>query len=237
MESIIVIATKENKDKILRENSKQKKLVNLKFYTFLELKRYLFFDYDVNAMAFLVKNYGISVAVAKMYLENMYFLKDIANSKVQFLREMKQRLDEEGLLIYHEHFWDTLKKKKIVVYGFEDLTKEQKLILDKIDAFIEYSSWEEKKYVPKVYEAKNMEEEVEFVLIEIAKLLENNISINNIKVIASKEYDNLLNRYFSLYDIPYNKKNNHAFYSTMVAQDFLSNYNLYSIEENIMHLS
>ena len=36
MESIIVIATKENKDKILRENSKQKKLVNLKFYTFLE---------------------------------------------------------------------------------------------------------------------------------------------------------------------------------------------------------
>ena len=237
MESIIVIATKENKDKILRDNSKQKKLVNLKFYTFLELKRYLFFDYDVNAIAFLVKNYGISVAVAKMYLENMYFLKDIANSKVQFLREMKQRLDEEGLLIYHEHFWDTLKKKKIIVYGFEDLTKEQKLILDKIDAFIEYSSWEEKKYVPKVYEAKNMEEEVEFGLIEIAKLLENNISINNIKVIASKEYDNLLNRYFSLYDIPYNKKNNHAFYSTMVAQEFLSNYNLYSIEENIMHLS
>ena len=59
MESIIVIATKENKDKILRDNSKQKKLVNLKFYTFLELKRYLFFDYDVNAIAFLVKNYGI----------------------------------------------------------------------------------------------------------------------------------------------------------------------------------
>ena len=50
MESIIVIATKENKDKILKENSKQKKLVNLKFYTFEELKKYLFFDYDVNTI-------------------------------------------------------------------------------------------------------------------------------------------------------------------------------------------
>ena len=237
MESIIVIATKENKDKILKENSRQKKLVNLKFYTFEELKKYLFFDYDVNTIAFLVKNYQVSVAVAKMYLENMYFLKDIKNSKVQFLREMKQRLDEEGILIYRDHFLDTLKGKKIIVYGFDDLTKEQKLILDKIEASKEYSIFDEKKYMPKVYEASNMEEEVEFVLKEIAKLLENNISINNIKVIASREYDNLLNRYFSLYDIPYNKKNNHAFYSTMIAQEFLTNYDLYSMEENIMHLS
>ena len=237
MESIIVIATKENKDKILKENSKQKKLVNLKFYTFEELKKYLFFDYDVNTITFLVKNYQVSVAVAKMYLENMYFLKDIKNSKVQFLREMKQRLDEEGILIYRDHFLDTLKGKKIIVYGFDDLTKEQKLILDKIEASKEYSIFDEKKYMPKVYEASNMEEEVEFVLKEIAKLLENNISINNIKVIASREYDNLLNRYFSLYDIPYNKKNNHAFYSTMIAQEFLTNYDLYSMEENIMHLS
>lgn len=237
MESIIIISTKENKEKILKENSKQKKLVNLKFYTFLELKKYLFFDYDVNTIAFLAKNYQVSVAVAKMYLENMYFLKDIKNSKVQFLQEMKQQLDEEGLLIYHDHFLDTLKGKKIIVYGFEDLTKEQKLILDKIDASKEYASLDEKKYIPKVYEASNMEEEVEFVLKEIAKLLEKNISINNIKVIASSEYENLLNRYFSLYDIPYNKKNHHAFYSTMIAQEFLANYDLYSIEENIMHLS
>ena len=42
MEPVIIITTEENKKSILRENSRKHIFYNLKFYTFLELKRICF---------------------------------------------------------------------------------------------------------------------------------------------------------------------------------------------------
>ena len=51
MEPVIIISTKENKKKILRENSRNKHLYNLKFYTFKELKKKLEADNTVLQMS------------------------------------------------------------------------------------------------------------------------------------------------------------------------------------------
>ena len=46
MESIVVITSNSNKKRILKKLSENKLLYNLKFYSFLDLKKKLFFDYD-----------------------------------------------------------------------------------------------------------------------------------------------------------------------------------------------
>ena len=237
MEQTIIISTEENKKSILRENSKKHIFHNLKFYTFQDLKKNLFFDYDYKTIAFIMEYYHVSVAVAKIYLENLYYLQDINHEKVQFLLHLKALLDEKHLLIYHDNFVNLFKNKKVLVYGYYELSKEQKIILSKLNTPYEIYQKEKKDYLPTIYEAKDEDEEVHFVLEEISKLIANNIPLQHIKIIASNEYNNILNRYFSLYQIPFNKRSNHSFYSTMLAQDFLLHYDEYSIEENVLHLS
>ena len=237
MEQIIIITTEDNKKNILRENSKNHVFYNLKFYTFENLKKGLFFDYDDQAIAFIMEQYHVSIPVAKIYLENLYFLQEIQHEKINFLLELKALLDEHQLLIYEPDFRKQFKNKRIIVYGYDFLLKEQELILSKLHAKYEIQQLEKKHYIPRIYEAKDREEEVEFVLEEIGKLVEKNIPLSNIKIIASKEYDNLLKRFFAFYHLPFNSKQRHSFYSTMLAQEFLANYEAYSIEDQILHLS
>lgn len=237
MESVIIISTEENKRKILRENSMNHQLCNLKFYTFQELKKKLFFDYDLTAILYIVQNCHVCIPIAKIYLENLYFLKDLDHEKIKFLNRLKQDLDKHAYLLYDKSFREKLKGKKVILYDYPVLTKEQTMILEAMDVPIENEKVNTRHFVPDVYEAKDMKEEVQFVVNEIAKLLEKQIPINRIKVVASSEYENLLARSFSFYQIPFNKRDRHSYYSTALAQDFLKHYEEYSIEENIMHLS
>ena len=73
----IIITTSEEKQNLLKEYSKNKCLLNQKFYTFLELKKKLYFDYDLKTIFYIVSVYHVSVSIAKIYLENMYFLRDL----------------------------------------------------------------------------------------------------------------------------------------------------------------
>ncbi len=237
MKATVIITTNENKKKILRENSMKHTYANLKFYTFLELKKNLLFDYDVKTIEFVATHYQVSVSVAKIYLENLYFLKDLDDEKVKFLNGLKKDLDEHGLLIYHESFKEYLLDKRIIVYDYPVLNKEQKLILSLLDREVEYQKSEDIEYKPVIYEAKDIDAEVEFVMEKIGDLLDQNIPLSKIKIIASADYHNILTRYFYLYHLPFYKGNIHSFYSTMVAQEFIHQYELYSIEENVLYLS
>ncbi len=237
MKATVIITTNENKKKILRENSMKHTYANLKFYTFLELKKNLLFDYDVKTIEFVATHYQVSVSVAKIYLENLYFLKDLDDEKVKFLNGLKKDLDEHGLLIYHESFKEYLLDKRIIVYDYPVLNKEQKLILSLLDREVEHQNSEDIEYKPVIYEAKDIDAEVEFVMEKIGDLLDQNIPLSKIKIIASADYYNILTRYFYLYHLPFYKGNTHSFYSTMVAQEFIHQYELYSIEENALHLS
>lgn len=231
MENVRIIVTDEcNKKKILRKNSREKKLCNIKFYSFLELKKKVFFDYDNQAIEYIMKNYQVRFEVAKVYLDNMYYLRDLKEDKVQFLRKMKEQLD---CLIRDDLFLPFLKDKKIEVLVHNELSKEQRLILNQLNKPFEIKRELKKEYLPKVYEAKTMEEEVLFVVNQISILLDKKIDISKIKIIINDDYQNVIKRYFSLFHIPINLKSNHSFYSTFISQEFLKNYYSMEIEENI----
>ena len=63
----------------------------------------------------------------KIYLDNMYFLKEIDNDKVIFLNKLKKELDDNKLLIYNPLFKKYILNQEITIYGKDILTKEEKL--------------------------------------------------------------------------------------------------------------
>lgn len=236
-ECTIIITNNSNKKKILRQLSKNKQLENIKFYSFLELKKKLFFDYDNRTLEYIMKHYNVNLSVAKIYVDNMYFLKDIKEEKVEFLNKLKNELDSEGLLIKCPDFKSYIQNKKVVVYGVLELSLEEKKILEELGVAYELQVSEDKKYKPILYKAKTMEEEVEFVAIKISEYLHKGVHLNNIKVIINEEYKKIIKRIFGLYNIPIDIQEKNLFYSTFVAKEFLNNYDLCSIEDNIASLS
>jgi len=235
-EEIIIITNNSNKKMILKKISKNKLLLNIKFYSFNFLKKKLYFDYDYRGLEYLIKKFKINVNIAKTYFRNMYFLKDLKNDKIKFLQNLKKELEDNNLLIKDDNFKEYIKDKKIIVYGYYNLTNEEKIILSNFNNVI-YKNREERFFYPKVYEAKTMEEEVSFVAYKICELLEKGINICDIKIIIDEDYKNVVKRIFDIYNIPVNIKFNNAFYSTFIAQEFIKNYDEMEIKDNINLLS
>ena len=231
----IIITNESNKLKLLNKLNNNKVFNNNKFITFKELKKKLFFDYDDNTLEYIMTKYNVNINIAKIYLDNMYFLKEIDNDKVIFLNKLKKELDDNKLLIYNPLFKKYILNQEITIYGKDILTKEEKLILNNLNYKIETTPTY--SFKPYVYEATSIKEELEYICIEIKKLLHKGININNIKLIADKEYYKYIEYYFKLFNIPINIDNNSSFLSLSISKEFLNLYDNKDIDEVIDILS
>lgn len=231
----VIVTNEYNKINILEQLTKEKKFNNNKFFSFKELKKKLFFDYDNRAIFFIMKIYNVNIDIAKIYLENMYFLKNIDDKKVRFLMDVKKILDENKLLIYNEEFKKYINNQEVIIYGVDELLNQDKLILNGINYKV--INKENKNNEVNIYEAKDINEEVEFVVTNISKLINEGKNVNNIKIIASKEYNKYLEFYFELFNIPINIESENSFYSSNIASKFLKLYDNLSIEEAIVKLT
>lgn len=231
----IYITNEANKMRLLDVLSKEKRFNNNKFYSFRELKKKLIFDYNNKTIEYVMNKYNVNINIAKIYLENLYFLKDLEDNKVKFLNALKKDLDENNLLIYNKEFRKYLENKDITVYNKSKLSKEEKRILEGLNIRIENNL--NNNYEPSIYEAENIEEEVEYVIRSIKELLCKNVDINNIKIIASKEYNKYLDYFCDLFGLPINIASDNTFYGTKIASKFLELYDNYEIDEIIDKLS
>ena len=231
----IYITNEANKMRLLDVLSKEKKFNNNKFYSFKELKKKLIFDYNNKTIEYVMNKYNVNINIAKIYLENLYFLKDLEDNKIKFLNALKKDLDENNLLIYNKEFRKYLENKDITVYNKSKLSKEEKKILEDLNVRIENNL--NSNYEPLVFEAENIEEEVEYVVRSIKELLCKNVDINNIKIIASKEYNKYLDYFCDLFGLPINIASDNTFYGTKIASKFLELYENLEIDEIIEKLS
>ena len=74
---------------------------DVKFYPKKEFFQEYFFTYNEDAIAYVVKKLNVKVSIAKMYLQNLLFLEDkeYQHSKLQFLKDLKEDLNQKKLLI------------------------------------------------------------------------------------------------------------------------------------------
>ena len=72
----IIICEQETKKQILKQLTKEKKLLNIKLLTKKELINKLYFSYDYNAILYLIEKYNYKYEVATMYLDNLIYIDD-----------------------------------------------------------------------------------------------------------------------------------------------------------------
>ncbi|MBR3523161.1 MAG: PD-(D/E)XK nuclease family protein [Bacilli bacterium] len=228
--SILVIPNNIKKT-VLEEINNLDKIYNIKIMSKEELLNTITFNYDEKTICYLMSKFKYDIAL--MYLNNLKYIdnKNYNNSKLDFLVEMKNELDENNLLIYNELFKSYLKNKEIIIYGYDYLNNYEKKILS--DYNYKFIKLESNNYKHTIYEFKNINEEIEYVASRIVKLIKSGIDINHIKIAnINEEYNLAMTRIFKMYNIPLANIVNDSIYTTSIIRNFLKNFDLNSITIN-----
>lgn len=237
----IVIVKDSMKNSLLKYINNFSKLLNIKIITLSELKKNLYFDYKNEAIYYLCNKYNVVSNIARIYLENLYYINDFNDDKILFLNKVKKELDDNGLLIYNKLFSSYLNGKDIVLFDLDYVDKFYLNILSMLGEKNNVSNLSiNKDYGKKdLYECKNSEEEISFVASEICRLVKNGISINNIKLAnVSSSYYFTIKKIFKLFNIPINLDSNSSIKGTKIVKCFKDNFssNINSTLEKVYDL-
>ena len=230
MKEYVLITPNKIKNKIIEIVRSKYYNYNIKFMSLEEFIKKYVFDYDNKTIYYLMKEYGINLSSALVYLNNLSYISDkLDNNKMSILREMKEYLDNNKLLIYNNRFREYIKDKEIYIYGYDYLDKYSLSILKDLNyKIIDYKYRDNN--ICDIYEFDYIDDEVIFVIDKIYELLRNNIDIKKIKLIISNEYKEVIYRLFKIYNLPISIKKK-SIYSIKVVKDVLSN--LDNIDNNL----
>lgn len=196
----------DNKSQILAYFNEKKDFINIRLMTLQEFKNSYFGTYDERAIYYLMNKYGYKYEVAKLYLDNIYFLNDL-----------KIELQEQNLIIYEPLFKESI-KRIVVMTNFVD-----KYILKEIEKY-DYIILNEKSkmvYYPIVKEYENREDEVTGVALNILELLKT-IDITKIfLIVPDNAYYLVIKRIFKLFNLPINLDNKKNIYGLKRIQNFI----------------
>lgn len=219
MKEKIIICPDEEKKNILEEYEKNPYLHYTKFINKKEFIDNYYFSYDEKTIYYLMNKYKYNIDVAKVYINNLYYIdttKNYKNNKLNFLKNIKQELIEKKLLKFNNIFKKYIDKKELEVKNYYDFDKyiEKDLKINNYNKIVPLNK--------KIYKLCTIEEEVSFVCIEILKLLKKGIDINKIYLCnITDEYYYTLDKIFSYYAIPINIPYKDSIYSTKVVNDYL----------------
>lgn len=224
----ILIIPDNIKNKVLEYIDQNNILKNIKIMNFNELKKGLFFDYNNKTIDYIMTNYKINYSVAKNYINDLYYLDEVNsnNAKIKFLIDLKKDLEDNNLLIKDSLFLNLLKSKDyIYVYGFDYINKFNKYMLSKLEN-VTIIPKKDFDYKHQVYEFENINDEISYVVENIANLINNGVSLNKIYIANySEEYYFSIHTIFKLFNIPYYIESQNSLYDTAFGKYFLNNLN------------
>ncbi len=202
-EKTILVVPSSIKNKVLEYINNLDTLVQFKMYSLEEIKKYVYFDYDIESILYLMEEYDYVYEVAKEYIENLYYIedKDYKEEKLQFLVQLKKKLDNKGLLKYNDLFVKSYKNTPFIVFGYPYLSNFDKKVLSRFNyKFVEQESIKDSI---DVYKFDTLEDEVLFVINKIIELLNNKVDINNIYLVnLDNDYNKEITKLFKLFNIP-----------------------------------
>lgn len=221
-DNTLIITPNNIKLKILEKLSESSDFLNVKFMNLEELKRKIYFDYDVNAILTIMDKYNLEVDIAKTIMNNLYYIedKDYIDSKLSYLKSIKEYLDKNKLLKKDPLFTDFIYTRKVICFGYASIDKLSKSILDKINAevIIDNNTYNNNLSLNVL---STLEEEVECVFFKISELLEKGVDINKIKIAnVTEKYYYTLDKVSKLFNIPIDIQES-SIYSTKIVKEFL----------------
>jgi len=221
MKTTLYIVNHSSKKSMLRES---KSLMNHKYMSLEEFKKAYLFDYDEEAIYYVMKTRNVKYDSAKNYIDNLYFTwdtRDIDDAKVIELKDLYYELKEKGLLRKNYMFKEYLKQVSVVVKGYL-LSKLDKKILDSVKEItnVEIEPVNENSYIPSVYSFDTIEEEVVFVATSIIERLKTT-DISNIKISFTDEYKYVVRFIFNLFKLPINIKSSSILYGNSICKEWI----------------
>ena len=232
-DNTLLIVPNKIKENIIQEIRENNPLLDITFITKNEFIKKVTFDYDNKTIYYLMNKYNIKYEIAKVYLDNIYFVEDIKyeSSKLNYLVEIKKDLIENNLLIFDNIYKEYIKTKHIVVYNFNYIDKYFNKLLSEFND-VEIINKKYNNYnIDTIYCYNTLEEEVNGVSVKICDLITSNIDINSIKIYYPSSYQNTINKIFKMYNIPINT-NKSSIYDTYIGNYFIENLNK-TIEDSI----
>lgn len=219
----LIITKEENKEYLLNEiNHHIKNKLSLKFMTKEEFLKHLFFDYNDETIIYLMNKYNFKYDIAKMYLNNLYYLsyieKNIDNQKLKELKNIKQDLINNNKLHIDSLFQTYIQDKNIIIYDYP-LDKELNFIASSYHATIVNQQYLSKTH--HIHKFPTVNEEISYICEQIRTLIDSNIDINNIYLILPNDYQTITQTTFKLYNIPINLSSSYKMISYSLVKDFL----------------
>lgn len=228
----LIICNNSDKISLLNRN----KLINIKIMTIDEFISKYCFDYDENAILHIMNKYNIKYEIANMYVKNLYYVENqkYGVNKLDFLVQIKNELDEKKLLKYNPLFKEYIKNIDIIIYGIR-LTKHELSILKEVN--YKYIKRENQKYDHEIFYFDTMEEEVEYVALNICNLISDGINVKNIKLTnVDSSYYNTLIRIFSLFGLRINIPYKSTLTSYSYVKEFINLYQNHDLKYAIENI-
>ena len=227
LDNSILVVDNNVKDMVIESIRNTHKLIDVKFMSFLDIKRNFYFSYDDKTIYYMIKKYNYKYDVCVKYLESLYYVfdDDYGYEKVKKLILLKKELISNNLLYFNNLFVDSLKGKNIIIYNCT-LCKFDYMLIDKLRSVCNVNIYNDSnnKYEHKfLYQFDDILDEVSFVGSSIAGLIHDGVCVNDIKICGiNLEYKNIIKRVFSFYNIPI-VFNDSYLYATGIGRDFLDN--------------
>ena len=222
----ILIINNGMKSSLLKLINESDKLLNIKLITLSELKKKYFFDYDKEAIYYVCNNYNVIPEVAKIYLDNLYYVSDSKEEKIIFLNKLMNDLDSHNLLLRNNSFKDYIDNSDVVLFNLKYIDKFYNRIFDNIKSLLRYDIEDDNGIKPLVV-CNNREEEIGYVSSKICELIKSGIDINNIKLSnVTSEYNYIIKNIFKMFNIKVNLNSDESIKGTRIVKCFKDNYDL-----------
>lgn len=224
--NMIIVTENKYKESILKTISLSSRLFNINIISKSEFIKRFYFDYNEEAVYYLMNKYKIKEDIALTYLKNIYYVSDrnYSSDKLNLLANIKRELISNDLLIYDNLFTEFIKDKKIVFYNYNYLNKFDINMIEELKKITSVLVYDKKynNYSHDVYEFDTMEEEVNFVCVSIMKLVQKGIRPSLIKLSnVDDDYVDMIESLFSMHGIKLDVNNNYLI-SNYIANLFLT---------------
>lgn len=223
-DNLLVICPDDEKEYILEEINKKRKLTDIKFMNINTFKNNYFYEYDNLAISYIMQKYQINLDISKMYLDNMYYIditKKYNNKKLKFLRDIKKDLIDQNYLKFNTYFKKYLTSKNIKVVNYPNLEKYLVDIFTELGAEICDKEYIKKEFT--VYEAEDIYEEIIFIINKIIKLYKSGVNLNQIFIInLQDDYMYVIDRVFKMFNLPIQLNNTSSIDSILIVKKYLS---------------
>ena len=221
----IIIVPNNLKNKVIKEKENSE---NIKVLTFLDVKNYLYEEYSKDALYFLVTTCHLEIPVARMYINNMKYLKDedYSDKKLEKLKIYYNILKEYKKITFNKYGSLFFKNKNIEIYGFDTFSKLELSYIDKLKSLGNVTIKNETVNLDKeiiVNEFFDIKDEVEYAAYLIAKEIESKTPVNKIYLSGIDDSSlPLVKRIFKYYNIPLPELESVNLYSTFIGKEFIT---------------